>query len=245
MSSERLRVYPHRSLRRSNIWLLAMAFACIFTVAVPFTVSADTISVLNFDSVSVAPGGVVDGTAYLSSFGVTYSSPNPTAGPGTYNGVGTAITAVSGTNFFGMNATSITNPESFSETLTFATPLNSVSWDTAILSTAITFPSWTATAYDGSTPVGTVSQTGGFGTGTSAAFTITGPDITSLTFTDTYSGQSTAGPTIDNLTLDAPTSAPEIDPTSALAPLALLGGAVMIIRGRRKQLPQAGPHPVC
>ena len=206
--------------------LIGMAVVCIFILAAPFRASAATITVLNFDSIPLSAGACTSngtlGTAYLGGFGITLSSPLAVAFPQICNGMGTNVTAVSAPNWFALGISASENNKPLSYTLTFTTPLDSVSFDYAALTTFITFPTWTATAYNGATPVGSVGQAGGFGTGSSSSYSIAGPGITSLTFAAFSSGQSTNQPTIDNLTLFT-TTTPE--PSSLL----LLGAGLVAL----------------
>jgi hypothetical protein len=196
----------------------------------PGSARANTITVLNFDSVTVAPGSFVNATAYLSSFGITFSVSQAGTIPAIYNGVGTDVTAVSGSNWF-----SITNPpvnnSPISYTLTFAAPLDSLSFDTVNIASVITYPTWNATAYDGAVQVGaTVGQSEGFGI-PAQLFSINGPDITSITFSSFSTGQTTDAVGIDNLTLV--TSTPE--PSSLLLfGTGLLG--LVVLAARKKPL---------
>lgn len=202
------------STRLSN-WLLGLALVGLATLAAPARTSADTITVLNFDSTVLPAGQFTDATPYLNSFGVTFNSPQSTATPTIFNDVGSAITAVSPPNFFAVNVAQSQNNSPMSYTLTFNTPLDAVSFNTAVVASFSTYPTWTATAFDGAVPVGSpVGQTGGFGTGATQLFTIDGPDITSLTFANFSTGQSVDNEPIDNLTLVTPTPTPE--PNSVL-----------------------------
>lgn len=194
----------------------------LLCLMLPGAVRADTTTVLNFDSIALSPGGCADGTAYLSSFGITFSSSSG-ATPIICSGAGTTNTAVSGSNWFGAQPT--VNNVPFSYTLTFATPLDSLSFSSINTASNITYPTWNATAYDGSTPVGTVGQTVGFGI-PAQSFTIDGPDITSLTFSEFSTGQSINQMPIDDLTLVTPDVA-----TPEPSGLLLLGTSLLALVG--------------
>lgn len=184
----------------------------LLCLMLPGSARADIMTLLNFDSVTVAPGSFVNATAYLNSFGITFSVSQAGTIPAIYNGVGTNVTAVSGSNWFGI-ANPLVNNSPISYTLTFATPLDSLSFDTVNTASVITYPTWNATAYDGAVQVGaTVGQSEGFGI-PAQLFSINGPDITSVTFSSFSTGQSLDAVAIDNLTLLTP-SVPE--PSSLL-----------------------------
>ena len=191
----------------------------------PGSARADTV-VLNFDSIAVAPGSFVNGTAYLSSFGITFSVSQAGTIPAIYNGVGSDVTAVSGSDWFSI-ANPLVNNSPIFYTLTFATPLDSLSFDTVNTASVITYPRWSATAFDGAVQVGaTVGQPGGSGI-PAQLFSIDGPDITSITFSSFSTGQSMDAVGIDNLTLTS--SVPE--PSSLLLfGTGLLGLVVLAAR---------------
>lgn len=189
----------------------------------PGSLRADTVD-LNFDSIVLAPGAfstAAAATTYLNSFGITFSSAGAT--PTIYNGDGTAVTAVSGSNWFA--GSPFVNNSPFSYTLTFATPLDSLSFSSVNLTSFITYPTWNATAYNGLTPVATVGQTGGFGI-PAQLFTINGPNITSITLSDFSSGQSVNNMPIDNLTLVTPATV-----TPEPSTLLLLGTGLLALVG--------------
>ena len=184
-----------------NILATFLIFALLVVLG-PASVHAGTV-ILNFDSVALSPGACTDGTAYLNSFGITFSSPVATAFPAICNGTGTAVTAVSLPNWFGVNVPPPLNNTPLSYTLTFGTALDSLSFWSANLASNITFPTWNATAFDGAVPVSTVTHPGGFGI-PAKKFTLNGPGITSLTVSSSQTGFSTNGTTTDDLTIVTP-----------------------------------------
>lgn len=231
-------VRDDRNCRAANVARILGAVLLVgaigfITFLLPAQAGASTVTVLNFDSLSLANGACATGAAteaYLGGFGITFSSPTAGAIPQICNGVGTEITAVSGSNWL-IATPPITNTN-LSWTLTFSTPVDSVSWNDAVLSTIITYPTWNATAFDGSTPLGTVGQTSAFGSGATQAFTINGPGITSLTFNAFNStARSTNDVPIDNLTLATPSSATPEPAGSGI--LFAIGSVALICLGRK------------
>lgn len=65
-------------------------------LVLPGSLRADTVTVLNFDSIAVAPSACTNATAFLSGFGVTFSSSQVGATPVICNSTGSPVTPVSG-----------------------------------------------------------------------------------------------------------------------------------------------------
>ena len=90
---------------------------------------------LDFDSVSV-PGVLIDATAYLSAFGITFNALTPNTTASILNSLdsNSAAIATSSPNVFGVSAP--VGPAAVSYELRFSTPLDSLSFTrTGIIST--------------------------------------------------------------------------------------------------------------
>jgi|ERR1051326_1197448 hypothetical protein len=138
---------------------------------------------LNFDSVNAGAG--LDATAYLAAYGITVTNISHAG----------SLHIKDDTNFYGSGAVFAPSPHNFllqevggsppgvSYTLAFNTPLQSLSFTRCAIGGNVATPIWTATAYAGSTPVGSVgvccidSETGQ----PAHIYTLNGPGITSLT----------------------------------------------------------------
>ena len=147
---------------------------------------------MNFDNVNAGSG--VDATAYLASFGIALTN---VSNPG-------SVYVVNDTNFYGSGVVFAPSPPNFllqsvggsppgvSYTLAFSTPLQSLSFTRCAINGSTETPIWTATAYAGATPVGSVgvccidSDTGQ----PAHTYTLTGPGITSLTVTGNGAGSA-------------------------------------------------------
>jgi hypothetical protein len=159
--------------------------------------------VVNFDAVNTS-GGAVTGAPvinYLAGYGITFSTSyavNPYIEPYPY-----WISTVSATNEFG--PVGLATP--FSYTLTFDTLLDNLSFTRPGYNPAI-MSGWSATAYSASNAVlASVGEPLMFNAGP-ATFSLTGPGIDHVLFTD--NAQSFAGVNfrMDDLTL-TPTAVPE------------------------------------
>src|SRR6266576_2081440 len=144
---------------------------------------------INFDD-ATTPGGAVDATAYLASFGIALTSVTHDGSPApgsvyiendtNFYGGG-AVFAASGHNFLLQQASG--NSETY--TLVFSEPLQSLSFTRCAVGDNAATPSWTATAYAGSNAVDSVgvccidSDTGQ----PAHVYALNGPGITSLTIT--------------------------------------------------------------
>jgi hypothetical protein len=172
-------IFHQKTMKTFNHNILRLALALT-----SMSVSAQTIY-MNFDSVNAGSG--VDATAYLASFGVTLTN---VSNPG-------SVHIKNDTNFYGSGAVFASSPHNFliqevggsppgvSYTLVFGTPLQNLSFTRCAVGNYVETPVWTATAYAGSTAVGSVgvccidSDTGQ----AAKTYTLTGPGITSLTIT--------------------------------------------------------------
>lgn len=154
--------------------LLTVGLVLVATVAKSNALSID------FDSVNAGSG--VDATSYLASFGVTLTGNNPVYIVSDQNFYGSGVvSASSGHNFLLQNVGG--SPNGISYTLNFSTALTSLSFSRIAINAPSSIAQWTATAYVGSTAVGSVGE--GFFGGTEGAqtYTLTGSGITSLTIT--------------------------------------------------------------
>jgi hypothetical protein len=138
---------------------------------------------MNFDSVDTS-SGPVDATAYLNSFGITLTDVSPAGTaliwPSSTSGI-SWVQPSSTPNFLLQDAAG-SPPCSY--TLDFGTPLQSVSFTRVALdpSAACATPYWSATAYVGTTAVGSVgdSSLDAFTWAPAETYTLSGNGITSL-----------------------------------------------------------------
>lgn len=186
--------------------------------------------VITFDSVAVPSGTCVDATSYLAGYGVSFATSNPGATPAICSGSTTSI-PVSLPNFFGALPAPGENNLPISYTLSFADPLQSISFWRVGQTSPSTGPTWTATALDSlnqvvGTPVGEPAITLN---PTAQLFTIVGVDIRSLRIDANNLGVASANnPGLDDFTLVA---VPE--PSSLL--LLVSGCAVALRRWRQRK----------
>jgi hypothetical protein len=170
-----------RSIACSGLALFAVLLAPVRAVTI------------DFEGVD-ASGGSVTGTEldnYLASYGVSISNVTGTNNDHTpatvsitsdanYYGGG-VVTATSGTNFLIQNDNS--GPESF--TLSFAAPVDNLSFNEIAIDVPSAIAQWSAVAYDtnGDQVGSSVGESLFSGTSGAQAFSILGTDITSLQFT--------------------------------------------------------------
>ena len=179
-----------RDLRR-----LAQCFATVASLAITAYAAADT--TINFDSVNATAGTCVSADSYLSGFGVTVSGVSPGSSVGiidtnvSYGGQ--ATTAPSLPNVL----TQCNSNQPVSYTLNFSAPLASFSFTRPALiagPSGITFPQWSATAFNASgqqvASTGTVSMISSYSNLPAASFTLNEAGITSVRFEMSTAGCS-------------------------------------------------------
>jgi hypothetical protein len=205
------------SPRRARI----LGLSCALLVGSALSAAA---SVITIDFDSVAAGGGIDPTAYLASYGVTLSGVSP-SDPLIYSdqafyGTG-VVDASSGNNF--LLQQSAVNGGSF--TLNFATALTNLEFTRIQNLTYNLVGTWSATAYAGSTVVGSVSEPFGLGPFTPATYSFSGAGITSLTVSGNGFGSAgISSAMIDDIKM---TSVPDASSTLALLGLSFSAFALM------------------
>ena len=159
-------------------------------------------TLVNFDSVNTS-GGAVSGTAvtnYLASDGITFTSQSGTPFILPYVAGNPFPNPISSPNYFAAGG-----PNSgFTYTLTFAAPLSSVSFTVPGLGNTSTMAAWSATAFSANnTQLSEVGDPNISEPGSSAqTYTLTGPDIAYVQFSDNVENFAGNHFTFDNLTLN-------------------------------------------
>lgn len=219
-------------MRKLMTCTAAVAAAALTWLAAP----SATAAVVTLDFESVAPN-VGNGTAYLSSYGITLTNVSP-AGPSGVVDIFNISSAYSPGSFWVNDNFLMQNgggapPVSY--TMNFSIPLSSISFERiATPFNLTTEPQWSATAYAGLAPVGTVGESlGSWGNSPANPFTITASGITSLTISANGFGFTGIGAVpLDDFVL---TQVPEPS-TVALAALGQLSlGFVGFCRRRRQK----------
>lgn len=215
--------------------------AAIMTIALASDASSDVIAgIVTLDFQSVTPNAG-NGPALLASYGITLSGISPSGPSGAVDiwNISSAYSPGSlwvNQNFLMQNGGGAP-PVSF--TMNFATPLDSISFDRIATPVNLsTEPQWSATAYAGSTPVGTVGESlGSWGGGAAArTFTLSGNGITSLTISANGFGFTGIGAVpLNNFVLN---EVPEPS-TMTLAMLGLASAGVVRLRARNRR---SQPH---
>jgi len=216
---------------------LVTCTAVLFAVALSWlAASCATAAVLTLDFESVAPNAG-NGPAYLSSYGITLSGVSPAGPSGAVDIRNNSSIYSPGSLWLNDNflASDGGGAPPVSYTLNFSTPLQSISFERIATPVNLsTEPQWSATAYAGITPVGTVGEAlGSWGNGAPAhLFMLSGSGITSLTVSANGFGfTGIGGVPLDDFVL---TQVPE--PSSvALAAfgLILLGSVALRKKSRR------------
>jgi probable HAF family extracellular repeat protein len=165
-----------------------------------------TATVVNFDSVNTS-GGAVSGAAvtnYLASYGITFISQSGSPDILPYEPGNPFPSPVSSPNYFGVGG-----PNSgFTYELSFATPLNSLSFTVPGLGSTSTMAAWSATAYSATgADLGEVGDPNVSGPGTpTQTYTLTGPGIAYVVFSDNVENFAGNHFSFDNLTLNSNSS---------------------------------------
>ncbi|HEY9141830.1 MAG TPA: PEP-CTERM sorting domain-containing protein [Bryobacteraceae bacterium] len=199
----------------------------------PGSLPADTI---NFDSIdtSTSPFSVDISTLnYLSQYGITLAGvtsgsvvevlcANADYNPSCTSGTGVLI-APSSPNVLTQNPEIPGNLHGESYTLEFSTPLGSLSFDLAGVTSGNSVAAWSVTAYDAGDDV--LSSVGdpslSFAAEAPQSYTLNGPGITSVTFYTNYEGSAGIGLAVDDLSSSDISLSPE--PSS----LPLLGAGLL------------------
>jgi hypothetical protein len=220
---------------RKSLWIIALLFAAL---GAP-NASADTV---NFDSINVSPGSTVDisTTNYLAQYGITLANVTANTKVNVFNANGTLIVAPSSPNVIVQQGN--VNGESY--TLQFSTPLSSFSFDVAGNSksggSGTLVAAWSATAYNSSNMVvssaGDPSLLSTYSPFAPKTYTLAGPGISYVTFSDNCAGVCGTQLLIDNLSSPELTQTPEPS-TYLLLGTGLLGLLALAARSKRHAPP--------
>jgi hypothetical protein len=211
--------------------LVILSLVAVFIFAAAAVSGASSIT-LDFDSVSLSSGACTDGTVYLASFGVTFTSVSGGAAPAICDTTGSAVTPASSPNvFFGLPA--VTNTDE-SYDLFFSTPLTQLSFTRATVDPVSALPPWDMFAYDAANNLlDSIVEPLRFPGPPAAVFTLDGPGITRVRVDAFNSAHVTFNhPPIDDLVLVTadPTAVPE--PASVM--LVVSGLAALGVKSRRR-----------
>jgi hypothetical protein len=236
---------PKDFLSRLGIARAVLIAGALLMMGLAQSAKADTLTFASIDT-STSPFYVdLSTTNYLAQYGITMTG--VTAGTqvdvlcanASYNtsctsGTG-ALSAPPGTpNILYQQGSD--GPESY--TLNFSTPLSSLSFYTAGQGSGNLIGGWSATAYDGNTVVSSVPDPGysiGFPGEAPQLYALTGPGITSVTFSGNCGSCGVYGDSIGDLS--SPdlhlVSTPEPSTSSLLFGAGLLGLLGLAARGKR------------
>jgi hypothetical protein len=217
--------------------LKLMTCASVFVVVALTSLAARyaTAAVVTLDFDSVAPNAG-NGPAYLSSYGITLTDVSP-AGPSGVVDIFNISSAYSPGSFWTNDNFLMQNgggapPVSY--TMNFSIPLESISFERiATPFNLTTEPQWSAIAYAGLVPVGTVGESlGSWGNSPAHPFTITSSGITSLTISANGFGFTGIGAVpLDDFVL---TQVPEPS-TVTLAALGLISLGFVALRKKLRR----------
>lgn len=206
-----------RNLVNLRAWMGAIVFVAGLSVCGPAKAAP---IVINFDSVNTS-GGTVSGApvlSYLAGFGISFSTSNPNVNA-VIEPYPFWVSPVSTPNMFGPQGAA----SAFSYTLSFASPLNSISFTRPGFNPAI-MSQWSATAFSsGNAVLASVGESLLFNAGP-AAFSLIGPGIDHVTFTDNAFNFAGINFRMDNLTID-----PQAVPEPGL--IAMLVMALLLLAG--------------
>jgi len=194
------------------------------------------VSTINFDSIDTSGGSVVGQPVldYLAPYGITVSTTPggvvPLVAASGYN----QSVASSPLNLLTMGG--LNNQENNYMTLNFSTNLSEFSFTRcAEITGPNSWAQWSATAYNGSTQLGSVGEGMADFIGNSAgAYSLAGPNITSVTFEENTYAFAGNGVCFDDVVMTS--AIPE--PASAL--VILLGSGFLAIRLRWRKIVK--PH---
>jgi hypothetical protein len=217
--------FGEQGMRLASRIIGVMGIAAMVAVASATSASANTV-VINFDNVDTSAGSVSGASAisYLAGYGITFSTSSPITP--TIEHYPSWMNVVSGPNEFGTFGIAT----AYSYEMSFATPLNSLSFTRPGLGSA-TMSSWTATAYSATNALLSTAGEGiTYSYSPAATFTLNGTDIAYVIFTDNAYNFAGTNFRLDNLTLDSTT------PLPAALPLFASGlGGLGLLTWRRKR----------
>jgi hypothetical protein len=165
---------------RFKTFPIVLVAAAVLWLGAPYSGAA--IVTMNFDDAGVGPGQTIDATAYLASYGITLSNVYPSGQSGVVEITNWGSDGGWAYDTFLYQDGAGAPPCGY--TLNFATPLLSISFTRMETPHDLSYiPEWSATAYVGSTPVGSVGNGGiewSYGGTPDRNFTLSGDGITSL-----------------------------------------------------------------
>jgi VPDSG-CTERM motif len=205
-------------------------YISLFAVAVCLTAAAANAAPVTIDLNAVdTSAGPVDATALLGWYGVTITDSSVATPLYIYSNVQNPyVTPDSPPNF--LDVAGQNNPPTISFTLDFSGALDSINFTDLANNAANLQAEWTLTAYSGATALDSVGQSFGEGSFSPEPFTLTGPDITSVTFSGDGFGVAGQFSLWDDITLNQTAAVP--DATSTFGLLAVALAALLAARRR-------------